>query len=270
MTDTQRANMTTEMPTQDEPMPSSEQKTPESDSPQDVETSSQVPSGQVNEEGLPSDSKERTQREFEKLRNQLREERERREYAESVFTSLQTKREPDIVPVLDPETGYVNETALTDIQRRAIKAEERAQNAENAVQKYFKEQEDREVYRAYPQLNPDSDKLDKSLHVETRKVMLDSMLNPQDYGNRQLSFKEAADLASGKLTGTLDEAKKLGAKEALESLGPKEQASLEATGSPDRRNDALTTQSDLAYKSRKGDVDAITERLVRLKKANSG
>ena len=89
------------------------------------------------------------------------------------------------------------------------------------------------------------------------------MLNPNDYNGKQLSFKEAAELAK-KMSGVSVEAiKKEAIKETLEQLTPKEQASLEATGSSTRRTQVTGSVDELRQRTRKGDLDAIVERLKR-------
>lgn len=240
--------------TPESPMPSEEQKTPE---PIEVKPPEVT-------EGLPEDAKERTKQEFEKMREKLREERTRREYLETVFNSMQTKKaEPEITPIYDPSTGLLDEKALTDVQRRTVAAEDRAKRAEEAVSSYLQDQENRETYAAFPELNPEAEKFNKTLHNLTRSIALDSMVNPTDYGGKQLSFKDAADIAKKTMGTSVEQIKKEAAKETLEQLTPKEQASLEATGSTTRRQQALGSLDELKRRTQKGDVNATIERLKR-------
>lgn len=265
MVDDQQAEQSVVTETPPSPVPSEEQKTPESsvgqqDAPQEV-SADQKPV----EEGLPTEAKDRTKREFEKLQRQLREERMARERLESRFRSMQPKA-PELPPVYDPETGLLNEQALSQRDRLTQEALNRAARAEEAVQNYEKDREERETFSAYPELDPNErfgKPHDVEFHKEVRRIALDSMLNPQDYGDKQLSFKEAADLAKGRLTPQVEAAKQQGAKEAIEQLTPKEQASLEATGSSGRRTQ-VNNLDDLRRRSRKGDSDAIIERLKAL------
>ena len=240
--------------TPESPMPSEEQKTPE---PTEVKPTEE-------KEGLPEDAKERTRQEFEKMREKLREERTRREYLETVFNSMQPKKaEPEIKPIYDPNTGLLDENALTDIQRRTLAAEDRAKRAEEAVQSYERNQENKETYAAYPELNPEDDRYNKTLHNLTRSIALDSMVNPNDYSGKQLSFKEAAQIAKKTMGTSVDQIKKEAAKEAIEQLTPKEQASLEATGSTTRRQQASGSIEELRRRTQKGDLTATIERLKR-------
>lgn len=248
MADTnQTGNENPEKTTQDAAVPTAEQKTP-------PVTDGQQSDQQV-QEGLPDNASERTRREFEKLREDLRQEREQREYLESLYSASQLPPSPQ-------QDDPYEDPAL----REAREAKERAARAERGLQQLQADQENREVYQSYPELDPKGEKHDKELHNETRRLMLDSMVNPKDYGNQQLSFLEAAKMAKDKLVGKTEEAKKQGAQEALEGIAPKEQASMEATGSPTRAAD-LTVDDDLEelrLRSRKGDEHAIAQRLARI------
>lgn len=255
--------------TQDSAMPTEEQKTPtleEVDSgaaPQEVSPTTEAT------EGLPDDASERTKKEFEKLRDELRTERSRRIETERMFGQTTPATPQQFIPnqqqvtqVYDPQTGLLNEQALTDIQLKAMQAEQRATKAEQAIANFQIEQQTREAYVAHPELNPSNKDFDKDLNNRVRAFALDSMIHPEDYGNKQLTFKEAADFAKQTLSPkVVEQAKKEAAQEAIEQLTPKEQASLEAVGSPDRRQQVEQPLDQLRYRSRKGDLDAIVERL---------
>lgn len=266
--DTTGINEQPESKTQESPMPSDEQKI---DQPSEVDTTSQeteeVGSTESGEDTLPDNTSDRTRDQFDKLRNQLREERSRREYLEGVYQSMQTQKQEQVPeqPIYDPETGLLNEQALTDIQKRALAAEQRAERAEQSVKQYQYDQENKETFKEYPELDPSNTKtFNKKMHVATRQILLDSMVNPQDYKNKQLSFREAAAIAKTQLPGAIENAKKEGAKEAMEQLSPKEQASLDAVGSPSRRNEALGNLDDLRKRTRRGDSQATIERMKRI------
>jgi hypothetical protein len=213
-------------------------------------------------EGLPDDASERTRKNFEHVREQLRQEKERRTYLEGVFNSMQPPaKEETPTPLYDPQTGLLNEGVFTDVQKRAFEAEQRAQRAESAVQSYLRSQEEQAAFTAHPELNPTGKEFDKTLHNLTRSILTDAMLNPGDYGGKQLSFKEAADQAKSVLKGKLEAARTEGAQAALEQLTPKEQAALQATGSPSRRTELQDDLTDLRRKTRKGDTNSVVERL---------
>ena len=212
---------------------------------------------------LPDDATERTRREFDKLQQQLRDERARREYAEQVYQSMQPQQDTAMAPIYDPDTGLIDPDQLTDLQSQTIEANRRAERAEKAVENYVKSQEEREVFSVYPELDPKGDKHDKKFHVETRRIMLDSMVNPDDYDG-QLSFKQAADLARQSVRDP-EQARQLGAQQALEELTIKEQASLGAAGTAGRSRFMESEDlQNLQVQTRLGSREAILERVRRL------
>ena len=236
---------------QEAPMPSAE--------PTEVPQEPQV-------DGLPESASDRTRHEFEKLREENRRERERREAAEAAFRTLQPKVEAQPEPIYDPDTGYVNEAVLTETQKRAIEAEKRAAKAEEAVSQFRQEQEAREAYLAHPEANPDAKEYNPKLKNLAAGVILQSMLNPQEFGGKQFSLKEAYDyLKADTNTKAVEEARKEGAQEAIEQLTPKEQATLEAIGTPARRSDLGQSHDTLIERTRRNDFDAIAERMNRIK-----
>lgn len=259
MTDQDQAQ---QIPGQEALMPSAEQPV-QTEAP--VQEVPQEDSAQSTQGELPTEASERTRVQFEKLQTQLREERAKREYAETVFRSLQPQKPVEPVappaPFIDPDTGYFNEQALTDVQRKAVEAEQRAARAENQIQQYMIDQEKREAFTAHPDLNPDARGFNQSLSNITRSILTDSMLNPNDYGGKALSFKEAADRAKELGKPVIEKARQEGAQQVLEQLTPKEQASLDATSVQTRRTDNYGDIAELGLKTRKGDLSAITERL---------
>lgn len=247
--DTQQAEQAPEMNNQEAPMPSAEQTTTVEDNSQD---------------GLPESAPDRTRNEFEKLRSQLREERERREALEGAFKTLQPK-EAQQEPIYDPNTDQLDWNQLNDIQRRTLEAEQRATKAEEAVQKFQQEQETREAYQVHPEADPSSKEFDPKMKNLAAGVILQSMLNPQEFGGKQFSLKDAYDyLKADNQTAAVEQARKEGAQEAIEQLTPKEQAALEATGTSGRRSDLGQNHDTLVQRSRKGDIDAIAERMNRI------
>ena len=214
-------------------------------------------------EGLPEDARERTKREFEKLQTNLREERTRREYYEQLFQQMQPQEEQ--LKFVDPLTGLPNEEALANLSKQTQEAIQRAQKAEQIALQNQIDQENKTVYTVHPELNPDNKSFNQDLHNLTRSFLLDSMVNPDGYEGKNLSFMDAAEKAK-KLIGTnLEEAKKQGATEAIEQLTPKEQASLDAVGSPSRRSDVNDDLDTLRQKSRDRGEEA---RLARIERFN--
>ncbi len=161
---------------------------------------------------------DRTTEQFEKLKDSnkklfeanrlLQEELTKRARSEQTFAPIQQTPTPNVpAPAIeqfveiDPATGeqYVNEkklsAALTD-------ATQKASRAESAVQNYIKQQnvleeekQTAEAYSAHPEVNPSSQSFDANLSRFTSALLLHSMMNPQEYGGRTLTFKEAVDEA---------------------------------------------------------------------------
>ena len=293
MADTIGTNMP-EKDTQEPAMPAGEQKTTDVSAQEEVaqERLPETPE-QTEQQELPDEVKERTRLEFEKLKennqklfSELKEERGSRQRLEDIFKSITAQPQaqaPQVqqpVPVYDPTTGLLNEEALNNTQNTALDAQRKAEEAQAAAlkqqqefQKYLQDLEAREAFTAYPELDPrglSGKPHDKELHIETRKVLMDSMLNPDDYGGKQLSFKQGADLAKAKLTQKVEEirkeAKQEGAAEAIESISPKEQAALEAGGVRSSGDLSPEEEQDLVLASRKGDVNALAARVSRFRK----
>ena len=132
------------------------------------------------------------------------------------------------------------------------------------VQQKEAERQEQEAYATYPELNPNSKNVDKGFFRKTRAVLMDSIINPQDYGGKPLTLKQAADFVKKPEAAAAAQGEQAGVQKALSQLTPKEQASLEATGRSDRRSQTLPTEN-LAERSREGDVNAVVERLKRSK-----
>lgn len=243
--------------TQDTATPTVEQKT--------TETSTEVAGNE-----LPDEASDRTKERFETLTRELREERQRREALEGAFKTLKPEVKPEAQqPIYDPDTGFLNEQALTNVQLRAQEAEKQALETRKQLdellegqKKQAQEREDMEAFQAHPELDPKSKTFNKELRDVTASLMLQSMVHPEEFGNKQLTHKEAGDKAKDLIAKLSGNVKEEAAKEAIEQLSPKEQAALEATGST-RRSD-VTDISALRYRTRKGDNSAIVERLGRI------
>lgn len=227
------------------------------------------PNKENSEEGLPQEAKERTKREFERLTTsnkdlaeQLREERARREYYETILNTPKPQKQ-ETQSIIDPDTGLPNEQVLTDVQARANDAQQRATRAEEQVQNILREQENRQVYVQHPELNPEDKSFDKNLHVMTRSIALQSMVKPEDFGNKQLSFMEAAKLAKEMRGQPNPQA----VKEAVESMESKEQASLEAQGGSRR---PVEDYDNLRRLSRRPGEEAQRARIERFNKITQG
>jgi hypothetical protein len=223
--------------------------------------------GSFRQEELPEGVTDRTKEQFEKLKqsNQaLKEQLDQltAQQRQSVLGSLApNQRQPNQDQFVDPYTGEVDvaklNKAITDAQRQANVARAEAQKIKESTQ-------EKEAYTTYPGLNPRAKNFDKGLYQRTRAILLDSMINQADYGNRELTLKEAADLASGPDNAKVKEAEERGSQKALDQLTSKEQASLGAEGRSDRQPSAADYDS-LRVRSRQGDDNAVVERLKKIK-----
>lgn len=259
---------------------------------------------------LPQGVSERTKENFDRLTdsnrklleaNQILEtELSRRSLSERQMApiSQQQPQQPDVTQFVEVDsiTGekYVNEQKL---QQAIVQANDRASRAEQQVRSYIETQQQKEIrkqedetYMAYPQLNPSNVQgYDKELEVMTRAYALDSMMNPKDYGNRTLSFKEAADMASKKLKGNIPvaapsaPAQVAAVQQAVVNNQPNaiqqpisqgnsvnsgipEQGGMAAEGRPVNVNpqDLTNDLRVLQDRTRKGDVWALAQRLTQV------
>jgi len=244
-----------------EPMPSSNESVEQEQEAAPEEEVSEAP-----ELELPEDAKARTTEQFEKLKYQLAEERQRRLEAEEFLSNQQRQgrsvgRE-ELDPLYDPVTGYVNVDQLEKLRKDAREADKRASMTQEKFEKYVQEQQEAEAYSAYPELNPKNKDFDQTLFNVTRALITDSMINPKDYGGKELTAKQAAQLAKREQDKVAKVIKEEAAKETVEKLTEKEQASLEATGSPaNKEPESREDLRQLQRRSRKGDLGAIMERL---------
>ena len=224
------------------------------------------------DDGLPTEASERTKSSFDRLTNELREERQKRIALESAYSTLKPKeaqKEADL-PIYDPDTGLLNEQALTTVQQRAIEAERQAHQTQAELQQLLEDRkrevqlkEDQEAYKAHPELNPEAKDFNKDLRDVTAALMLKSMIHPEEFDGKQLSHKEAGDRAKDLIAKISGNVREEAAKEAIEQLSPKEQAALEATGS-----NQVSSTGDLEVlkrQTRTGDINALMARLKNVK-----
>lgn len=103
---------------------------------------------------------------------------------------------------IDQRTGerFVNEAkfnaAVADIYQKASRAEQVVQNYVQTAEQREIERQEREAFAAYPQLNMRGANFDPRLSQQTRAIIYDSLINPQDYGGRPLALKDAADFVT--------------------------------------------------------------------------
>lgn len=210
----------------------------------------------------PTEQADRTKEQFDKLLESnrrlfeanelLRQEMQRRSVVNQTFAPVnqptpqpaQTQVNPEDFYEIDPDSGekYINEQKL---KARLDEVNERATRAEQSVQSYIRSTEEKESVRqnqeafsSYPELNPSNEKFDLEFHKQTRALIYDSLINPQDYGGRPLEFKEAADRAKSRgVSATIMNQSEVVdnptvPQPAASDESQKEQASLQANAQP--------------------------------------
>lgn len=214
---------------------------------------------------LSEGASERTKTQFDKLKDKLSFWKDKAKKAESkVVPPLPKPRPEPEKPIYDPDTGLVNTEALNKLQQRAVGAEKKVQDLEGKFGTYISDSQEREAYGKYPELNPQAKEHDKELHVQTRRIAMDSMAYPETYGGRPLTMREAADVAR---KSTAKETPK----EKEERTTVKEQATLEASGRPGQGVARQTSEEDYQRQriaTRRGDKDATIARMRAIREAS--
>lgn len=236
--------------TEPTPMPSVEQTESPKVASEEVVAEKPVaePSKATEDFELPEEVSRRTREQFNKLRDQL-----------NYYKGLNQKVEP--LNLYDEETGLIDRTGLDSLSQTARIAEERARQVEAKLNRYLDSIQEKEAYTEFPELDPSSRSFNKDFHKAVRGYITDSMVNPMDYGGRELTMAEAAKLLTSFGSKKIETIKKEAAKEVIEKLTPKEEASLEARGRSDK---APVDDVDIRERSRSGDRLAVIERLKKL------
>jgi len=185
---------------------------------------------------------------------------------------------------IDPTTGE----RFIDDKKLQLKIEDlntKASNAESAVQRYIQTSEQREIdrqneeaFKAYPELNPSNvETHDVRFHNQTRALIYDSLINPQDYGGKPLSFKKAADFVKGGDTVTDSEKNQQASASKDKPEGQtvaaddpsgedaKQQAAASVAGEQPITRDAVAGSEELTklqQATRFGDTEALARRIA--------
>lgn len=248
---------------------------------------------------LPEDTRDRTRAQFEKLldsnkrlfesNQQLMREIRQRTQSNQTFSPIQetppAPRQPaqvnpqDFIEV-DPTTGeqVVNvermKAHIADINQRASRTEQAMQSYIKTAEQREIDRQNKETFASYPELNPANEKtFSQGFNKQVRGVLIDSMYNPDDYGGRPLTFKEAADfiktqspqqLTQPTPTATEDKAKKEAQEAAQKAKELKQQGSAQVQSQPGNlpvptNDEELIT---LRYQTRMGSTEALAKRLV--------
>lgn len=263
MTDQPQADKQVESTAQPAPVPSADEKQVQEAPKEEAASPELQDSGEGTKASeLPEGTKERTSEQFEKLKKQLATERTQRLQMEQSLRQTQTTPEQPEVAKQDWYDAESNSVDIGKLNNWASSLEQRASSAENlarGVVTQTQASQEKEAYESYPELDPNSPNWDENFHNAVSGYLLNTQLS-----GKQTSFKQAADLIKGVSGSKVEEAKKEGAKQALEELTPKEQASVNLPGRSDRRTATDTTLEDLQSRTRTGDETAIAERLGRM------
>ena len=242
--------------TQQESMPDSDK------TPSDSDVASPQGEGKAEQDAkLPEGVKERTTEQFDKLKKQLREEKEKRLRLERVSQQInqtQIQTAPQKVDYYNPETGEVD---VGKLDNRIVNAEQGAARAEQQARRIIEEndqKQERVAYKAHPDLDPTRDEFNE----DYQKAVVGYLANVYAEG-KNMTLKQAADKVKGFSKGDLKKAEEQGATKAREQLTDKEQAAMEATGRSDRRQ-KVTNLADLQQRTREGDKSAVLERLKNI------
>lgn len=259
MADQQQAEQA-EKETPAEPTPSSEQKTSEPVAEEASPKGDSASQARGEELELPEGAKERTAQQFEKLRRELKEERERaRRYEQMFGKQVQPQTPKPQEPTrdwYDPETNMVDVNKLQQynqyLESQVGQLNQRVQSIAESDQR----KQELEAFGTYPELDPNADKFDRNFSDAVQGALTSAYLRGETP-----TFKEVADKIAEFAGKRVKAAEKEGATKAMEQLTPKEQASLEATGRSDKRTEVREDAQELAKRTRTGDIDAIMERL---------
>ena len=243
---------------------------------------------------LPTETRDRTREQFEKLldsnkrlmhENELmKQEVTKRQELGRIFDPIQQFQ--PMAPMQSDANDFIDRDPITGeklINDNKLKARiedinQRATQAERALQSYMKASETREIERQnqeafskYPELSPDPSKRDEVFHTMVRGILADSFVNAESYGGRPLSFREAADYvaqhtnrktATAKAADDADATQKAAAAQAAKQL--KEQGSAQANSQP-RAQQQMTDDQELEslrYRTRYlNDDAALAERI---------
>ena len=216
--------------------------------PQKVGENLETPAGGSDNLELPSGVSERTKEQFDKLRSQLD------DYRQKLFNKETYREKEGEAPLYDPNTGLVNVEVLEETRKRALNAEQRLITLEQGIRQQSQDKDVRELYDAHPDIAKNKEWMD-----ESERIWMHSQAYPEKYGGMPLSQKQAADRAKAKVSQT----------PTKEEVDAKEQASLAASGRPTQGVQSKVVSEEetqrLSFGTRIGDKQTMIERMRRLR-----
>lgn len=170
---------------------------------------------------------------------------------------------------VDPKTGetFINRDKLSETMKEL---RDRTQRAEVQVQKIVKTNEEKEIERqnsetfaVYPELNPRAENFDKQFSLQVEGLVYSSLIGPDRFNGRPLTFKEAADMVRGQQPSQPPQGEPTPAP-AGQGEALKETAATGAMSQP-QNEPQYTDDSDLIalrFATRMGNTEALAKRLV--------
>ena len=215
------------------------------------------------------------------LRQELQKLTTQRQQSQQQFAPVQQvpQQPQSVLPKLedyveiDPRTGerFVNEqkfnAAMSDIYQKASRAEQVVQQYVQTAEQREVARQEREAFSAFPQLNPSGGQFDPRFSQQTRAIVYDSMINPQDYGGRPLGFKDAADYVNSSMGGTMRPATPAIPTPSVNEQNQvqKEQAAASVQSTPVQVTQGLDQEREfqrLVQGTRQGSDEALAVRLL--------
>ena len=258
------------VPTSQEETPTETQTETQPPEGQDEEKQEDTPLEETQEEGLPEGVKERTKEQFDKLQQQLKEERSKNAQGTSVFNSFrgpQPQVEPQQNPFNQPqvEEPLVDEDGTVDIDRvnqsftAAQQAQQRALDAEQRIIHLEEDRQTREAHEAHPELDPQSDDFDQQFFDMASAQAALNYINGGKKSIKQIG-DDIKDFRSS--NSEVKQAKKEAIKDFKESQSKRKQGPIEEGSGEDRMPDV--SQEELQKRTREGDGDALSQRLKNI------
>ena len=171
---------------------------------------------------------------------------------------------------VDPKTGetFINRDKLSETMKEL---RDRTQRAEVQVQKIVKTNEEKEIERqnaetfaVYPTLNPKDENFDKQFSLQVEGLVYSSLIGPDRFNGRPLTFKEAADMVRGQQPTQPAQSEPEQAEEPGKGEALKETAASGAMSQPQNQT-VPTDDSDLIalrFATRMGNEQALAQRLI--------
>lgn len=225
---------------------------------------------EVTDSTNPDGEKERTAEQFEKLKEhnkQLKERLDQLESAKPKQSVLESLRPADNFPnvsqaqaaelqeeVVD-EQGYVDPTLLNqklaEANRIAQQAIQTANQAQQQLRNFEETQITKELYKQYPQLNPNGDSFDPKFYRKVRNELVGQLTD----GKNQDVFEAAKTVSEDSTTQVKVQVQE------QEDFSLKQQAS--STLGTSQGASAPVDHDWLVEETRKGNPEALAERLAR-------